>query len=96
MPEDIYLNGSTNSIGLNLSNTAGVMALEGIPTNETRRTKFTSGFLVEWAELVDETYDCCIEIVFTPEKPMIAVPCDDEEAKLGIGLAPRLLPGETE
>jgi hypothetical protein len=87
------LEGGPTGIGFNKQNTVGVLATEGLFTNETRRTRFKAKYLKEWAEYVCEAYgaDESIEVIFTPEHPMIAVPADTE-AKLGVSVAHRVKP----
>ena len=74
-------------ISLNESGTVGL----GAPCtdNQTRSTKFSTSYLVEWAKRVDEVYGTEVEIVFTPDAPMAAVHPDDQENYLGVLIAPR-------
>lgn len=91
---DIELSGGLNAIGFNRLDTVGAMALDNIATNQTRRTKYSTSVLKEWAIAVDEAYDGAVEIMFTPDRPMVAVKIntddDRDDARVGIGAAPRL------
>lgn len=70
-------------------NTIGVMPVAEISDNQTRRTAFSPSKLQQWAQAVGQAYGGEAEIVFTPNKPMIAVPYNTD-ALVGIGIAPRV------
>ena len=88
------ITGHDSSFSLNKSYTMGVMEVPGLKTNQTRSTYFTTSVLLEWAEAIVEAYgeNEAVEIMFTPEKPIIArqINPDGGESKLGLGAAPRL------
>ena len=92
---DYTLTGGPRSIGLNESNTVGAFVHEGITNNQTKSGYYTAGQLVDWAKAVQDTYgeDEAVEVVFTPQRPMVATGRDpDTEMKIGIGVAPMLEP----
>lgn len=96
---DDHLTGSDDSIGINSDNTVGIIEVPYIKTNETRSCKFTTSKLVEWAEAVDEAYDGVVNVVFTPKRPLVAtevIPNDDNTARVGVSVAPRLPPKDLE
>lgn len=94
---NVELTGSRKSLGLNKGNTVGAFAYQHMTDNQTRSTLYTAGELVTWAKAIEEAYgsDEPVEVVFTPNKPMIAteyVKNDGEDVPLGIGIAPLLEP----
>ena len=96
---DYELTGSANAIGFNETNTVGAFVCEGFTTNQTRTGLFTPEGLLEWAQAVNDAYgdNPAVEIVFTPNKPLVAKKRDtDKDVNIGIGLAPRLKPDDYE
>ena len=92
--DEIQLMGSKDSVALNAGDTIAVFAYDHTKNNQTRTTTFTPELLLEWAKRVNEAYgdDPAVELVFTPDKPLIArKQTTDKEPSIGIGLAPRLL-----
>jgi len=91
------LTGSKNAIALNESESVGVFAHKKFNTNQTRSTLFTPEYLLEWAKAVNDAYEDepAVEVVFTPKKPIVAK-ANSDDADVGIGLAPRLMPEDYE
>ena len=97
--EQVTLVGNKDSVSLNSSDTVSVFAYQHTTTNQTRTTTFTPRLLLEWAKRVDEAYgdDPSVEIVFTPEKPIVARKAGtDKDPHLGIALAPRIFKNRDE
>lgn len=93
---DYNLTGDSTAVALNESNTVGVFAYKNINNNQTRSALFTPEYLLEWAKAVNDAYgdDPAIEVVFTPDKPMVATKKTDKQTQVGIGIAPRLKPDD--
>jgi len=85
--QDLY--GGIHGIGLEPAKVVGVMATEHMRTNQTRTTRFDPKYLLEWAKAVNEAYEREVEVVFTPERPMLAHE-SGADPTVGIGVAPRL------
>lgn len=96
MPGEIV--GGRNAISFNTQATVGVMATGHHTTNQTRSALFNPRYLKMWAKTVHEAYgdQAEVEVIFTPDRPMVAVKSSDKAAKVGIGVAPRTLPEEVE
>jgi len=77
------------------------MEIEHLPSEKRQKTKFTPSMLREWADMVEDCYGehGVVELLFHKDAPMVArqIPKDEDEdeAMLGIGIAPRLKPGKT-
>lgn len=81
-----------------LNGRPGVVAIDGFANvvgigttpftnNQTRTTMFRTDRLVEWAEAVDDAYGPYVEVVFTPEKPMVATH-QEGDGSIGVCVAP--------
>jgi len=89
------LTANSKSIALEPTETIGISSLH-FTGKQTRSAKFTPALLREWAEAVEDAFDGepAVEIVFTPDKPIVAreITDDDYSESVGVCLAPRLVP----
>ena len=91
--------GGPRSIRWNSANTVGAFAHQGVTDNQTRSGYYTTSDLVEWAKAIEGAYgeNETVEVVFTPNKPMVATEFErDTEMSIGIGVAPLLEPDDYE
>jgi hypothetical protein len=90
------LNDDPESIALNTEDTVAITEYKRYSDNQTRVGYFTPEYLLEWAEAIHEAYGDtpCVEVVFTPDKPMTATEggSETDDEKLGIAVAPRIFP----
>jgi len=101
MSKEVELNAGKTGVSFNSSQTVGSFPTREYATNETRTATFFAEYLREWAENVEEAFGSGekVEIVFTPDKPMVAQVVTDDDEKdpvVGIGVAPVKKPGETD
>ena len=101
MSKEIELDAGKTGVAFNSAGTVGSFPTREYATNETRTATFFAEYLREWAENVEEAFGSAekVEIVFTPDKPMVAqvvTDDDEEEPVIGIGVAPIKKPGENE
>ena len=90
MKREYELKGGPSGVALNRENTVGVFAHTHFTTNQTRSSLFDPDYLVEWAKAVRDAYGLEVEVVFTPDKPMVAVDPDPDVTSLaGIAVCPR-------
>lgn len=90
------LMGYRDHIALNPSDTVAVVDPTEYRTNQTRTIRFDTNLMKEWIEALEEAYGREVEIQFTPGMPAVGYPRSDDDATMGIAIAPRLDDAEKE
>jgi len=91
MNANVDLNANGSSIAFDgYNNVVGAMATEDIFTSQTRSVIVNPTYLRQWAEYVEKAYDTPnVEIKLTPDKPLMAVECKDDNQRIGLAVTHR-------